>query len=376
MVNPIEEVKPISQKWTQVHKAASFLREIGSSPFLGNPLIRKQSKLLCFALGREVKRHKILARTGGFIRSPILGILLIFLFAFQPLFGNDMKHGIYAASLTPMNDDFSCNEEALATHCKDLLNRGCQGIVLFGTTGEGPSFTVEERKKILKAVINRGISPDSLIIGVLCSNIEDAVNLIRYAKEMGCNKVLLAPPFYYNGEQEEGVVAFYREVIKRAENPQLQILLYHIPQFTGVPITVNIIQVLKQEFPKVVIGLKESEGNLALTQEVLAKFPGFLVFVGNETHIFDAVRLGAAGSICGIVNLCPELVCSLYDSDKELRKIKALLVEIRKYPLFPAIKSIAESQKGTSWHTMRPPLAPLNDDERHALYSKIQNYLD
>jgi 4-hydroxy-tetrahydrodipicolinate synthase len=186
----------------------------------------------------------------------------------------------------------------------------------------------------------------------------------------------LAPPFYYKGEQEEGVITYYREVIKRAKNPQLQILLYHIPQFTNVPITVNLIKALKEEFPKTVIGIKESEGNLALTKEVLAKFPDFLVFVGNETQIPEAVRLGGAGSICGIANLYPELICSLYGSDKKMQKINALLTELRKYPFFPAIKSIAESQKGPVWHTMRPSFTPLSDDQRNALYSAIQQYLE
>jgi len=287
-----------------------------------------------------------------------------------------MKPGIYAASLIPMHDDFSCNEEALAAHCQDLLHRGCQGVVLFGTTGEGPSFTIEERKKTLKHLIQQGIPPSSIVLAVLCCAMDDAVSLIRFAHEIGCNNILLAPPFYYKGEEEEGVIAYYREVIKRAKNPQLQILLYHIPQFTNVPITVNIIKALKEEFPKTVIGLKESEGNLALTKEILAKFPGFLVFVGNETQIPEAVRLGGSGSICGIANLYPELICSLYDSDKEIRKINTLLIDLRKYPLFPAIKSIAESQKGSDWHIMRPPFTPLSDDQRNALYSAIQQYLE
>jgi 4-hydroxy-tetrahydrodipicolinate synthase len=308
--------------------------------------------------------------------SPILGIFLSFLITFQPLFGDSMKPGIYAASTTPLFANFNCDVETLVAHCQDLLNRGCQGIVLFGTTGEGPSFTVEERKKILKEVIDRGLNPESLILGVLCNTIDDAISLIQYAHEAGCNKILLAPPFYYKSDQEEGVLTFYREVLKRAGNSQLQVLLYHIPQFTGISITTKIVKTLVEEFPKTVVGLKESEGNLSLTQEILSKFPGFLVFVGNENHIQEAVRKGGAGSICGMANICPELICSLYTSDKETRKINALLIEIRKYPIFPAIKSLVEAKKGPQWHTMRPPLSPLTEQERQTLYSNVQPYLN
>lgn len=291
----------------------------------------------------------------------------------KPLFS-----GVYAASLTPMHPDFSCNDEVLTSHCLDLMNRGCTGIVLFGTTGEGSLFNVEERKAALRAVIKRGVDPQRLILAISCSAIHDVVELCLEAIRSRCSGVLVVPPFFYKNVEESGVIAFYREVIQKVGDPALKLFLYHIPKFSGVPITLPIIKALHHEFPHTVMGIKESDGNLSFTKEILSQFPGFIVFVGNELQLSDAVQAGAAGTICGMANAYPELIRSLYEYGKDrtqpdLNDAAIRLVQaIKKYPLVPALKSLLERHKGPDWRVLRPPLTPLSPEQSQALMKDLR----
>jgi 4-hydroxy-tetrahydrodipicolinate synthase len=281
--------------------------------------------------------------------------------------------GLFAATLIPMRADLTCDYQELADHCNDLMERGCSGIALFGTTGEGPSFSVDERKQILKALIELGMNPQHLIMGICCSAIKDAVDLARVALETYCLGILVVPPFFYKNVNDAGVIAFYREIIQRVCNPDLRMILYHIPQFSGVALNVNIITTLREEFPTIVIGMKDSEGNLSLIKEVLDQCPGFKVFMGREQILSEAVKLGAVGGISGMANAFPELLCSLYEYGKDQRKpnrndeVKCISEMMKDYPIFPALKSIIENRRGSQWHSLRPPLVSLNKEQKQAL---------
>lgn len=287
--------------------------------------------------------------------------------------------GVYAAALTPMHDDLSCNHEALASHSQDLINRGCSGVILFGTTGEGSSFTVKEREDAIKAVIASGVNPQKVLVAISCCAIDDVVQIASTAMDHNCLAVLIVPPFFYKkGIDDAGVIAFYRAVIQKVNRPELKVFLYHIPQYSGVPITLNIIRTLCEEFPNTVIGIKDSDGNLSFTKDVLSAFPGFKVFVGNELHISEAVQLGALGGMTGVANAYPELICSLYEYGKNRQKpnnnemAQSIAQAIRKHSIFPAIKRIVEQQKGASWHVMRPPLMPLTEQQSQALIADLE----
>lgn len=305
-------------------------------------------------------------------------LLLFLLCGFQVVFGMQQSklEGIYAATLMPLKTDLSCDSDALVYHCRDLLGRGCQGIVLFGTTGEGPSFSYEEKLSILESLLSSGLSAKKILIANGSTGISETVALAKVALKQGCPAMLIAPPSYYKNVSEEGVIAYYREIIQEVSDPNLRILLYHIPQFTGVPITLPVIKTLTEEFPNNVIGMKESEGNLALTKVVLKKFPNFQIFVGYENQIIEAVRSGASGSICGLANLYPELICSLYSLGKQRLstnppQVGQIFDALKGVPFIPAAKAFLERQKGPIWHTLRPPLVPLSDAQRREFYSKL-----
>ncbi len=311
----------------------------------------------------------------------------IFLFSFtliltQMLMGQEdtnrrLEEGIYAAALTPLNADLSCNSQELAEHCLDLLQRGCKGVVLFGTTGEGSSFSLQERVDVIEKVIVAGIDPQKIILANGGANIPETVELAQAALNWKVSALLVMPPTFFKNVPEEGIIAFYREIIQRINDPALPILLYHIPQFSGVPITLKIIERLRSEFPDVVIGIKESEGNLRLAKAIIAAFPGFQVFVGNEREIIEAVHDGASGSICGVANLYPELICSLFEQGKRAnspnpKELDAFFKAMNGHFFIPAFKAVMEKRKGSAWHLLRPPLTPLSPAQADAFSASIR----
>lgn len=233
---------------------------------------------------------------------------------------------------------------------------------MFSTTGEGPSFSVQERLDAFEKLIEQGVHPKKMILGNGGANIPETVALALLKRK--CTTLLIAPPTFFKNVSDEGIIAFYREIIQRVADSNLRIILYHIPQLTGVPITMKIIETLSLEFSDHIIGLKESEGNLLFAKTVIETFPGIKVFVGKESHIIEAVRGGASGSICGIANLYPELVCSLYERGKQTERsnpdeLKVFEEALKKYPFISAFKAIMEEREGAAWHAVRPPLIPL-----------------
>jgi len=139
----------------------------------------------------------------------------------------------------------------------------------------------------------------------------------------------------------------------------------------------NVISTLHREFPNTVIGIKESEGDLSFTKRILKTVPGFQVFVGNEKQIIEAVYLGAAGSICGIANLYPELICSLYEAGQSGNSpnpanLEAIFQALSGLPFIPAAKSVMEKRQNDAWHTIRPTLVPLDAARSRSFISALQ----
>jgi 4-hydroxy-tetrahydrodipicolinate synthase len=266
-----------------------------------------------------------------------------------------IEKGIYAATLTPIDADFQCNADALADHCLELLSRGCKGVVLFGTTGEGCSFTTQEKKRVIQEVVSKGLESQKIIIASGSACLQDTIDLSKFALQHKCLASLIVPPSFFKHVTEEGILAFYREAIRPF--PQLPVILYHIPQFSGVPLTLNIVKTLCREFPNI-IGLKESEGNLSFTKSILENVPDVQVFVGMERQIPEAVSYGASGAICGMANIWPEVICKAYETG-DATEVESLSEPLRTLPFIPYFKKLLAAEKGHHWQRVVPPLSPL-----------------
>lgn len=260
-----------------------------------------------------------------------------------------IKDGIYAAVLTPLDKTLKINHKLLESHSFDLLQRGCVGVTLFGTTGEGPSFSTQEKIEAVEKILGHGCDPKKLILANGSASIPDTIELASCP----CASLLIAPPAFFKNVSEKGVIDYYREILKKKKN--LKVLLYHIPQMTQVPITLSIIETLQREFPENIIGIKESEGNLDFTKKILKQFPKLQVFVGNERHIKEAVKHGASGAICGLANLYPELLTAIFRRENRDRELDAIFESIEGKPFIPYCKRIM-SKVHPDWKYVRPPL--------------------
>ncbi|MBS0635637.1 MAG: dihydrodipicolinate synthase family protein [Verrucomicrobia bacterium] len=223
--------------------------------------------------------------------------------------------------------------------------------MLFGTSGEGPSFSVSEKISTLKNVIAHGLDPRKIILANGSSNIPDTIELAKCARDHNCLACLIAPPSFFKNVSDEGVLAYYRAILSQVTIP---VLLYHIPQFSGVAISMQTLKTLFKEFQGIVVGIKESEGNLEFTKQITKELPNCKVFVGNEMQIYEAMQHGAAGSICAKVNVYPELILSLIkeDNTKELAK-SAHVFKDRNF--ITCCKELL-AQNDPSWRRVRPPL--------------------
>ncbi len=211
--------------------------------------------------------------------------------------------GVYCASVTPVTAELAPDHAAFVAHCRHLLDEGCDGIALLGTTGEANSFSGAERKALLEAVVTSGIAPERLLPGTGVVAFSETVELTRHALSLGVTRVVMLPPFYYKGISDDGLFAAYAEIAERVGDSRLQVLLYHIPQFSAVPITFPVIERLRARYPSTFVGIKDSSGDLGNMIAMVERFPGFSVLAGADPLMLPLLRKGGAGCITATSNL-------------------------------------------------------------------------
>src|SRR5438477_9057 len=210
--------------------------------------------------------------------------------------------GVLAPVLTPFQANLEIDVPRFVDHCRSLLADGCSALAVFGTTSEANSLSVEERERLLLALLEAGIPPEKLLPGTGCCALPDTVRLTRAATRAGCAGVLMLPPFYYKNLSDEAVFRSFAAVIDRVADPRLRIFLYHIPNYSQVGIPLAVIQRLRKAYPEIVVGLKDSSGDFSNTRAILDNVPGFQVFVGSERYLLANLRAGGAGCITAGAN--------------------------------------------------------------------------
>jgi 4-hydroxy-tetrahydrodipicolinate synthase len=288
--------------------------------------------------------------------------------------------GVWCAILTPLDIDGSPDHERLVAHVRRLLASGVDGIALFGTTGEGQSFSVAERLAGLEALLDAGVDPTKIIAGTGCAALPETIELTRHAVACGCAGALVLPPFFFKDVGDDGVYASYARVVDRVADARLRLFVYHIPQVTGVPIGDAAIARLAAQYPSVLAGVKDSECNLEHSLRLLASFPHLAIFVGFEPHLPATRAAGGAGTICGVANLYPRLIRRLFDRALEpdhredLARVERFIAVLERYPLFAAFKALqAELTGDEAWNALRPPLLALDSDRRKAWLADVAN---
>lgn len=271
--------------------------------------------------------------------------------------------GFWVASATPLAADGSVDHARLAGHAKHLFSKGVDGVVLFGTTGEGTSFNVSERIATIEAMLKAGVAPERIGIGGGFPAITDSIALTRVVLGLGLRHVLLLPPYFDRNITPEGIEDAFAAIIDGVADDRLRASLYHIPQVSGVAIPTTVAAGLRQRYGKIVAGLKDSSGDFKQFQAFRNAAPELAITVGNEADIARAIAAGGAGTICGMANVVPELVKGMLDGrDVEARMQAAIDVVVRTPSLVATLKAILAAQTGdTGWLRVRPPLRALSE---------------
>lgn len=285
--------------------------------------------------------------------------------------------------LTPVDAAYRCDVVRFGAHCRRLFDRGCDGVALFGTTGEGPAFGATERRRVLDALLADGLPPERLIVSASAATLPDSLELARQATKAGTAGVLLMPPFFFrDGIADEGIFRFYATLIDSIGEPSLRALLYHIPGVSGVPVRPPVIRRLMDRYPANIVGIKDSGGDWGYTEELLRRFSSLAIFTGTETHIHLALQQHGAGTICGLGNVIAPLIRRLFDAPgiTERRRLVPLIQKadslMSRGPFIACLKAWIAAETGDGgWSRMLPPMAPLPALEAARLAADFRAFL-
>ncbi len=267
-----------------------------------------------------------------------------------------MLSGIWAAVVTPVDEMFE-PDCARATHYYgDLLNNGCDGINLLGTTGEAMSFSFRQRETLMEAVAESGLPLQRFMCGTGAASIADAIALKKAADRLGFSAALVMPPFFYRDANDDGIMHFFDALLSAAN--ETPVVLYNFPAMSGITFSANLVARLVTAFPKAIVGIKDSSNSIDYEREILARFPALRIFPGSEALIAQGKPLGIAGCISGSVALWPKLARKVLDSGDA--NLAADLEEKRRTvgaPLIAAVrKRIAQERNDDGWLRSVPPL--------------------
>ncbi len=280
-------------------------------------------------------------------------------------------NGVFAAALTPLKTDGTTDLDALLPYLDFLANRGCSGALLFGTTGEGPSFAPDER--IIHGQVARDIwktHPDfMLLMGTGTPSLTETIELTRRAFDLGFPGVVVLPPYYNRKVQDDGLFAWFSEVLRKAVPEDRFLLAYHIPQMTGVPFSIPLLDRLKCAFPDRFIGMKNSWTEAEFARAVGDHFgKDFVVMTGYDNNFELALNKGGAGCITASATLVSPVLRKLYEAYQDGQDTAALQSELDRirgimdsYPPAPAlIKGLLAQWHGFPLWNVRPPLLPVD----------------
>jgi len=273
--------------------------------------------------------------------------------------------GVYVPLLTPFDHQGTVDTGAYGAFAQWLVSRGVDGVVPFGSTGEGPSLSLRERLAVL-AALPEAVPGTSLIPAVTESSLDAVLEFVAAANDLPATAIMVLPPYYFRPLAADDLRRFMEPVLAASRHP---VLLYHIPVF-GPPVPVEAITALAGPS---LWGVKDSGGDIANTKAVLAA--GANVMVGSERTLVEAVGLGAAGGICGLANLLPEHLLAAYAAAKAgepgrgdtllapaLDFLQQLIDACPGSPVawIPVAKQLAGQRSGVDLGGVRPPVPPAD----------------
>ena len=278
-------------------------------------------------------------------------------------------HGVIAAIATAIDDAGEPDGQRSVALGRYLLANGCDGLNVLGTTGEGTSFSLEQRLRIMDAFAAGDVPLDRMLVGTGAAALDDAIVLTRRAAASGFAGALVLPPFYYKGVPDDGLFAFIDAIVAATAAAPIPIYLYHFPAQSGLPWHLGLISRLRQAFGGRIAGLKDSSGDMNFARAASALAPDFRIFPSSEATLGEARSGRFAGCISATANLNADLCARFFHSgdDDALRNAVAIRQLFDNKPLVPGIKALLAHIHGDPrWSNVKPPLSPFSASERAA----------
>ena len=282
--------------------------------------------------------------------------------------------------LTPFKADGSPDAKALLKQCQWLEANGV-GQAVFGTNSEANSMSAPQKMSTLTALVEGGLNSAHMMPGTGATSIDATVSMTRHAVNHKCAGVLMLPPFYYKDVTDDGLFAYYSEVIQKVGDAALQIYIYNIPPVTKITLSLSLLERLVKEYPKTVVGMKDSSGDWAYTESVIKLLApaGFRVYAGSEVFLMRTLRAGGVGCISATANVNPKAIADVAtnwhaaDADQKQADLDQVRAIFSQYQMIAGMKTaVAHFSKNPEWLRVRPPLMQLNPDQQAKLLSELQ----
>jgi 4-hydroxy-tetrahydrodipicolinate synthase len=282
--------------------------------------------------------------------------------------------------LTPFKDDGSPDAPKLLKQCQWLEANGV-GQAIFGTNSEANSISAPQKMGVLTALIEGGLNPAHMMPGTGATSIDATVTMTRHAVQHKCAGVLMLPPFYYKDVTDDGLFAFYSEVIQKVGDAGLQIYIYNIPPVTKINLSLSLLERLTKAYPKTIVGMKDSSGDWAYTESVIKLLApsGFRVYAGSEVFLMRTLHAGGVGCISATANVNPGAIAHLAahwkeaDADQQQAALDQVRSIFAQYQMIAGMKTaVAHYSKDSEWLRVRPPLMQLSADQQAKLLGELQ----
>ena len=277
--------------------------------------------------------------------------------------------GIYAASMSVLNDNLSLNIEKTIEHAEMVIDQGCHGVALFGSTGQAQLISISDKINLFNQ-LSKSKFRAKYIIGTGLNSLNETINLMKVARSLGFQKFLIMPPAFYKYADDE-VINFYTKIIEAI--PDCEIVLYNFEKLCGYKFSLECVEKLVKKFPNQIIGVKDSSYNLF---EVL-KIDNFSVLPGSESKLLNGLELGCSGIITATCNVTSALARKVYDDffNKKKQTANEKLCDVRnafeKYNLISGLHS-CYSKNDPIYKNVLPPLSILNSNDEKGLIDNLE----
>jgi 4-hydroxy-tetrahydrodipicolinate synthase len=276
--------------------------------------------------------------------------------------------GIYAASMSLFNKDLSLNIEKTIRHAEELIDQGCHGVAIFGSTGQAQLISVGEKISLLNQ-LSKSQYKDKYLIGTGLNSLNETINLMSIASSLNFNNFLIMPPAYYKYGDKD-VIEFYSKVVEAA--PESKIILYNFEKLCGYKFSIECVVELVKKFPNQIVGVKDSSYNL---YENL-KIDNFSILPGAESKLLKGLELGCTGIITATCNVTASLSRKVYNDfiDKKEQTTNEMLCNVRntfeKFNLISGLHSFM-SDKDEIYKNVLPPVRLLSEKDKHKLIEEL-----